>query len=78
MEELELRMLEFSNFFILLNETPIGFFFPTRGLHQGGCLSPFLFFIVGEALSHMMLATPNTNLMKGFCSANGAREITHL
>lgn len=49
--------------------------FPSR---QGDPLSPFLFVIVGEALSRMIDAARDANLITDFFPTRGAPVITHL
>ena len=55
-----------------------GFFSASKGLCQGDPLSSSLFVIVGEALSRMLHAVRNANVIKGFRPSYGAQEITHL
>lgn len=55
-----------AHFFVLVNGVPKGFFQAQRGLRQGDPLSPFLFAIVGEALSRMIYAARDANLITGF------------
>lgn len=55
-----------AHFSILINGSPKGFFKAERGIRQGDPLSPFLFVIVGEALSRMIDAGNSANLIKGF------------
>ena len=43
-------------FSILINDSPSGFFGSSKGLRQGDHLSPFLFDIVMEALSRMLVS----------------------
>lgn len=67
-----------ATFYILINGSPIGFFQAQRGLRQGDPLSPFLFTIVGEALSCMITIVGEANLINGFKSAASAPTITRL
>eukprot|EP00268_Persea_americana_P024118 TRINITY_DN23589_c0_g4_i1.p1 TRINITY_DN23589_c0_g4~~TRINITY_DN23589_c0_g4_i1.p1 ORF type:complete len:113 (-),score=9.97 TRINITY_DN23589_c0_g4_i1:239-577(-) len=57
---------------------PKGFFPALRGLKQGDPLSPFLFVIIGEALSRIIEAAANENLIKGFKLSTTAPTVTDL
>ena len=61
-----LECLSPASFSIMINGSPKGFFSASRGLCQGDPLSPFLFVVVGEALSQMIYAGANANLIQGF------------
>lgn len=63
---------------ILLHGSPKGFFPARRGLRQGDPLLPFLFVIVGEALSHVIIAAGDMGLISGFSPSKDALSITHL
>jgi hypothetical protein len=53
-------------FSVLVNGNPSNIFSSSRGLRQGDPLSPFLFIIVMEALSKMLIATVGGGLLSGF------------
>ena len=59
-------------FSILINGCPSDFFGSSRGLRQGDPLSPFLFDIVMEALSRMLVAATATGQFLGFTIGNEA------
>lgn len=61
-----------------MNGSPAGFFHSSRGLLQGGPLSPFLFIIVTEALSRLTKKLEESGLLAGFLVSEGAPPISHL
>lgn len=62
----------------MINGTPKGLFPAERGLRQGDPPSPFLFLIVGEALSRMINAVVDVGLFAGFSVAKNTPAIGHL
>ena len=70
-----------ARFSILVNGSPTGFFESFRGLRQGDPLSPFLFLIVMEALSHLLARAGTGHFIKGFlvgCPEEESLDISHL
>jgi hypothetical protein len=74
-----ISMVRFS---ILVNGTPLGFFFfSSRGLRQGDPLSPILFVVVMEALSRMLIAALDQGNLTGFSVGSSEFEalvVNHL
>lgn len=68
-------IVEFS---ILLNGSPFGHFPASRGLGQGDPLSPFLFILVFEVLSHILLRVEGEGSIGGLQLNNSAPKISHL
>ena len=62
-------------FSILINGCPFDFFGSSRGLQQGDPLSPFLFDIVMEALSRMLVAATATGQFSSLTVGNEASSL---
>lgn len=60
-----LALIKSSMFSILVNGSPSEPFSPSRGIRQGDPLSPFLFFILMEGLSRLIIAMKNEGKIKG-------------
>ncbi|XP_058092679.1 uncharacterized protein LOC131239139 [Magnolia sinica] len=67
-----------ARFSVLLNGSPFGFFKSSRGIRQGGPLSPFLFLIVAEALSRMLQTGQEAGILKGISIKGMADPISHV
>ena len=61
--------------FILINGCPFDFFGSSRGLRQGDPLSPFLFDIFMEALSHMLVAATAAGQFSGLTAGNATGSL---
>ena len=53
-------------FSVLINGFPADFFGSSKGLRQGGLLSPMLFLILMEVFSRMLRRVEEANLIRGF------------
>jgi hypothetical protein len=67
-----------SSFSILLNGSPFGLFTPKRGLRQGDPLSPFLFILGSEVLSHLLFREEAVGNIKGLKISRQTSTIHHL
>lgn len=63
---------------VLINGAPEGYIFPARGIRQGDPLSPYLFILCAEALSHMMNMAMAERSLLGVRIANQAPSVNHL
>lgn len=63
---------------VLINGTPEGFITPARGLRQGDPLSPYLFILCAEVLSHLMTRAMVDKSLMGVKIANNAPAVNHL
>jgi len=63
---------------VLINGSPHGYIKPTRGICQGDPLSPYLFILCGDILSHLIKRKAASGELQGVCIGNGVPAITHL
>ena len=63
---------------VLINGTPHGNIAPTRGIRQGDPLSPYLFILYGDILSHLIKGRASSGEIRGVRLGNGVPPITHL
>lgn len=63
---------------ILINGSPFGNFFPSKGLCQGDPLSPYLFIVAMEVLSHLLHCSCDSGLINGITLLRGGLNLAHL
>ncbi|GLT29392.1 hypothetical protein SLA2020_042640 [Shorea laevis] len=63
---------------IIWNGEKLPYFQPQRGLHQGNPLSPYLFIMVMEKLSYMILSRLQQHQWKPFKISRGGLPLSHL
>ncbi|KAL9663716.1 hypothetical protein QQ045_019107 [Rhodiola kirilowii] len=61
-----------------INGKITSFFVPERGLRQGDPLSPYLFILCSEWLSHSLSKFQSDRIIEGIKISRGALQITHL
>lgn len=65
-------------FSVLINVSPEGYITPERGLWQGDPLSPYLFILCAEVLSHLMQQAMRDRSLMGIKISNNAPAVNHL
>ena len=63
---------------ILVNGSAKGWVKASRGLRQGDPLSPFLFTLVADVLSRMIMRAEERNMMEGFRVGRNRTRVSHL
>lgn len=71
-------MCDNSYYSVLINGTPEGYITPQRGIRQGDPLSPYLFILCAEVLSHMMNKAMVDRSLLGIKIAVRAPAVNHL
>ena len=66
------------SFAVLVNGNGKGWFKASRGLRQGDPLSPFLFTLVADVLSRMLLRAEERNVLEGFRVGRNRIRVSHL
>ena len=72
------RCLSTVSYAILVNGNAKGWVKATRGLRQGDPLSSFLFTIVADVLSRMLLRADERSLLEGFREGRNRTRVSHL
>ncbi|XP_062005888.1 uncharacterized protein LOC133723072 [Rosa rugosa] len=75
---LVMKCVQSVSFSILWKGQPVGHFTPTRGIRQGGPLSPYLFLLVSEGLSGLLHRADEVGMIHGVKVAPSAPSISHL
>ncbi|RVX20266.1 Transposon TX1 uncharacterized 149 kDa protein [Vitis vinifera] len=70
--------LSWVSYAILVNENAKGWVKASRGLRQGDPLSSFLFTVVADVLSRMMLRAEERSLLEGFKVGRNRTRVPHL
>ena len=63
---------------VLVNGSAKGWVKASRGLKQGDPLSPFLFTLVADVLSRMLLRVEERNSLEGFRVSRNRIRVSHL
>ncbi|CAA7051877.1 unnamed protein product [Microthlaspi erraticum] len=66
------------NFKVLINGSPKGLIRPERGIRQGDPLSPYLFILCAEVLSHLMHQAGASRKVQGMKLSQSCPNINHL
>ena len=68
--------IQSTSFIGLINGSPSAFFRPTRGIRRGFPLSPFIFLLVVDALSRLILKENRESKFEGV-KVSSEEEVTH-
>jgi hypothetical protein len=73
-----MRCVSCVSYSVLVNGVPYGNIRPSRGLRQGDPLSPYLFLLVAEGLSTMLVGAEREGKITGVPFSGGRLRLSHL
>jgi hypothetical protein len=76
--QLIMRLVSSNSFSVLLNGDCLSSFKPTRGIHQGDPISPYLFLIAAEGLSCLLKSRSQSSELSGIKVVPTAPMVSHL
>lgn len=76
--ELMMVCVKTMRYFVLVNGVPNGMIIPTRGIHQGDPLSPFLFILCTKGLHAMISKVDKEVSIQGFSLYDRGHRLIHL
>ncbi|XP_042962749.1 uncharacterized protein LOC122297028 [Carya illinoinensis] len=76
--ELVMFCVSTVSFSILVNSSPKGPVYPSRGIRQGDPLSPYLFLLCTEGLISLLKRNANEGMVEGVRICRGAPRVNHL
>ena len=66
------------NYAIKVNRCRMGSITPSRGIHQGDPLSPYLFLLCAEGLSSLIKASVANGVLKGISVCKEGPKLSHI
>ena len=66
------------SYLVIINDSVNGCIHPTRGLHQGDLLSPYLFILCAYGFSSLIKDTARNQVLSGISICRGCPMVSHL
>ena len=76
--DLVMATVKSVSYSFLINGVPRGFVKPTRGIHQGDPLSPYLFLLCSDGLNGLLKKAVARGDLRGFSLCKNGPQISHL